>query len=357
MPAFAQEPAPVDMRVYNNGRDRIIPLMNWNVNQAAAQQTLRARAGAAHTKASTDLGSIFRPLAPCRIVDTRGNGAPIQGGQFLPNTQRTMVAGGICGIPSSDVIALSLTVVTFNHTVNTGGFISLVAPGAAITGTNDIFNFGSQWSGTSVIAPSNGTGSFDVYVSQATADVIIDVNGYYNDLNQVNIDTQMDIAGTTPFELLEITNADTTAGSSTLVLHHGGSVGQALRISSGGLNVGGAGVNSSSFVTVHKVDTSNNFGTGTGTLCGGFPGYSVIDNPYSNGDPNAVLFVSPIRRFPGSATPISNNGGLYAVYYLPAGNACSNSAAVADKWAVVIDNGTGTTYNNGETIGVMIIKP
>ena len=43
----------------------------------------------------------FVGIAPCRIVDTRGNGAPIQGGIFTGGSDvRSYTIPGICGVPS-----------------------------------------------------------------------------------------------------------------------------------------------------------------------------------------------------------------------------------------------------------------
>ena len=54
----------------------------------------------------------FIGLAPCRIVDTRGNGAPIQGGIFTGGSDvRSYALAGICGIPASArAVSLNLTV-------------------------------------------------------------------------------------------------------------------------------------------------------------------------------------------------------------------------------------------------------
>src|SRR5436309_16107985 len=41
----------------------------------------------------------FVGVAPCRIVDTRGNGAPIQGGIYTNGESRNYALPGICGIP------------------------------------------------------------------------------------------------------------------------------------------------------------------------------------------------------------------------------------------------------------------
>ena len=45
--------------------------------------------------------------------------------------------------------------------------------------------------------------------------------------------------------------------------------------------------------TAGQVDTSAPLGTGTGTLCGGFSGYSIINNNFSNNNPSAVLLITP----------------------------------------------------------------
>src|SRR5450759_3558571 len=55
----------------------------------------------------------FIGLAPCRIVDTRGNGAPITGGMFTGGSDvRNYAVAGICGIPSSaEALSVNFTVV------------------------------------------------------------------------------------------------------------------------------------------------------------------------------------------------------------------------------------------------------
>jgi hypothetical protein len=55
----------------------------------------------------------FIALAPCRIVDTRGNGAPIQGGMFTGGADvRNYAVAGICGIPAvAQALSLNFTVV------------------------------------------------------------------------------------------------------------------------------------------------------------------------------------------------------------------------------------------------------
>ena len=56
----------------------------------------------------------FSALAPCRILDTRGNGAPIQGGRFTGGSDvRNYAVSGICGIPvTAYALSLNFTVIS-----------------------------------------------------------------------------------------------------------------------------------------------------------------------------------------------------------------------------------------------------
>ena len=120
------------------------------------------------------------PLAPCRIVDTRG-GAPITGGIFTGGSDvRSYAVSGICGIPSS-ARALSLNF-TITGPGQTGpGFLLAWPTGGAVPPVS-ILNwdhFQAQIANAAVV-PTNTSVSFTVNVSAPTH-VIIDVNGYYYD--------------------------------------------------------------------------------------------------------------------------------------------------------------------------------
>ena len=90
-------------------------------------------------------------------------------------------------------------------------------------------------------------------------------------------------------DLLEVTNTGT--GNALSAGNTAG--GAALAISSGSVRAVGAGVGSNTFSTIHQVNASGAFGAG-GTLCAtNFPSYSVLDNPHSNNEPNAMLYITP----------------------------------------------------------------
>jgi endosialidase-like protein len=118
----------------------------------------------------------FIALAPCRIVDTRGNGAPIQGGMFTGGADvRNYAVAGICGIPAvAQALSLNFTVVG----PTASGFLVSFPTGGAVPPTAILnFNAGDVRNNGAVV-PLSVTTSFTVNVSAPTH-VIIDVNGYY----------------------------------------------------------------------------------------------------------------------------------------------------------------------------------
>jgi hypothetical protein len=118
----------------------------------------------------------FIGLAPCRIVDTRGNGAPIQGGMFTGGADvRNYAVAGICGIPAvAQALSLNFTVVG----PTASGFLVSFPTGGAVPPTAILnFNAGDVRNNGAVV-PTSVTTSFTVNVSAPTH-LIIDVNGYY----------------------------------------------------------------------------------------------------------------------------------------------------------------------------------
>lgn len=151
-----------------------VVLAEWESHPAAAVANVASKAFGSYTR---DL--VYSPLTPCRLVDTRGFGAPITGGALAPNSTRQIVPAGACGIPAG-IASLMVSFTTQNLTPTSGGYISFLAPGAPVTTTSDIFNINSEWSASITLVPANAAGNFDVFVAAATAHVIIDVLGYFS---------------------------------------------------------------------------------------------------------------------------------------------------------------------------------
>ena len=122
---------------------------------------------------------VYTALTPCRLVDTRGFGAPIVGGAFTPNERRSYVPGGLCSIPASGVSSMMVSFTTQNLTPASGGYLAILAPAAPVTTTVDVFNLNSEWSASITAVATGAAGQFDVFVSTANAHFVVDILGYF----------------------------------------------------------------------------------------------------------------------------------------------------------------------------------
>jgi hypothetical protein len=117
----------------------------------------------------------FVAVPPCRVADTRGNGAPIQGGAFTgPADVRNWTVIGACGIPAgAEAVSANFTVVG----PAAAGFLVAWPMGGAVPPVS-VLNFNAgQTVANAAIVPL-GTGAMTVNVSASTH-VILDVNGYF----------------------------------------------------------------------------------------------------------------------------------------------------------------------------------
>jgi hypothetical protein len=156
-----------------------VPLRNWTV-PAFTQSS----AGGIHTMTDVSGPRAFVPLQPCRVADTRGNGAPITGGILANSDSRTWSVGGICGIPNGldpAAISVNFTVVSAPATPQ-GAFLLAWPAGSPPANPVAVLTYGP---GTTVlsnaaIVPMNSAEQLTINVSHSTH-VIMDVNGYFSD--------------------------------------------------------------------------------------------------------------------------------------------------------------------------------
>lgn len=176
----------------------------------------------------------YTPLTPCRLFDTRAGQSSALGqlgGAFTPNTSRTVTPAGGCAIPSAGLNSLFVSMTTLNNTPNSGGYVTLLSPTAALNTTTDIFNLGSQWSAANTIVSTGAAGQFVTYVSTANAHVVVDVLGYF--------------AAPTTGNGLRVIQAGTNApivinGSSTNTVGNTGGTQLGVTMSGGANNRGGS---------------------------------------------------------------------------------------------------------------------
>src|SRR6476659_1213722 len=151
-----------------------IPLHNWTVppyNQSS-------HSGGITTMTDVTLAHPFVGVAPCRVADTRGNGAPIQGGIFGNSTERTWDLTGICGIPAgAEAISVNFTVVSAPG-IPAGSFLLTWPTGGAPPPTA-VMTYGPNQILSNAAIVVLGTGdAIEVNVSGSTH-IIMDVNGYW----------------------------------------------------------------------------------------------------------------------------------------------------------------------------------
>jgi hypothetical protein len=123
----------------------------------------------------------FHSLTPCRAVDTRGNGAPIQGGVLLSGVPRMLPLADVCGVPpTATAVSLNVTitqatgsghVTLYRWDKGAPGTSTINFPAAVVRANNGIFALASDGTGQlGAIATLTGGGSVHL---------IIDVNGYF----------------------------------------------------------------------------------------------------------------------------------------------------------------------------------
>jgi hypothetical protein len=200
-----------------------IPLRNWPVPGAASHGGTRtALADAANP-------GVFVPMAPCRVVDTRGPAGAFGGPILATGVTRTFnIPSGPCtGIPffsgffysSPSAYSLNVTV-TGSTNVPNGSFVSVWPAGGAQPLVSTLnFNSG-QTIANAAIVPAGVNGGINVVVSGGTH-LIIDINGYFADgVTYLNPEEYVGFWGSYGSGgMLEAENGSSSSGATTSAVH------------------------------------------------------------------------------------------------------------------------------------------
>ncbi len=117
-------------------------------------------------------GLEFSSVTPCRLVDTRQTGMPIQGG----TSQNFIIPQlGGCGIPTGGQ-AYSLNVTVVPH--GALGYLTVWPAGLAQPGISTMNSRDGRTKATAVIVQAGTNDAISIFASNTT-DVILDVNGYF----------------------------------------------------------------------------------------------------------------------------------------------------------------------------------
>lgn len=201
--------------IAQRGQQNVVPLKHWvtplywQPNQAERQAASMVRpelqfsANAVSTNALT-----FVAITPCRLVDTRGaaaglNGiAPFSGPSIPPAGTLTIpvqapaeatanTAPAPCGVIPSIAQAYSLNLTVVPTASGSVAYVSLWPAGSpqpVVATLNDIQ--GSIVANAAIVPAGSPSGGVSVYnAGPATTDVVIDMNGYFAALSDLNGNT------------------------------------------------------------------------------------------------------------------------------------------------------------------------
>lgn len=145
-------------------------------------------AGTGALLASTDAGlftvtgaaaTLYRTLAPCRVVDTRGPDGPLGGPSLSASATRVFAVAGTCGIPATAVsVSANLTVVQPESAGFVGAYPSDLA---AILNSRVNFVAGQTRANNAVLFLSgDGTGGIAILNGSGGAvHIVLDVSGWF----------------------------------------------------------------------------------------------------------------------------------------------------------------------------------
>jgi hypothetical protein len=192
--------------------------------------------------------------------------------------------------------------------------------GAANTSgaSNSFFGYSADV-GSGALSNATAIGAY-AQASQSNSLILGSISG----VNGATADTFVGIGTTAPAARLEVN----------------GQGGTALAITNGAIRVTGAGIGTNTAAFIHVKTAAN--------TCGGALGAQIgIDNPMTNGDPNAILIITP-RQVVGTSLDVYAR--VEAVYYPAGTNPCP---FLADRWSIFVFDGSPV----GAQFSVLVIKP
>jgi len=119
----------------------------------------------------------FVPIAPCRILDTRGPNGSLGGPALAAGVARTIpILSSACGIPASAMAySLNATVVPAQGAL---GYLTLWPAGQTQPAVSTLNSPDGSIIANSLIVSAGSSGSINAFVTQTTH-LVLDINGYF----------------------------------------------------------------------------------------------------------------------------------------------------------------------------------
>ena len=142
--------------------------------------------------------TLFFPLAPCRVADTRNPAGAFGAPALAAGSSRTYTLVGACGIPAS-ARSVNMNIAVVNP--QAAGSLA-VFPGGTAAGSSTAISYRSgRTRANNFVARLGSSGDIVVYCQQptGTTDFLIDVSGYFEDASATPASTFAAFAGITTF--------------------------------------------------------------------------------------------------------------------------------------------------------------
>jgi len=120
--------------------------------------------------------SLFIPITPCRIADTRNPNGPFGGPALAAQSSRDFpIPNSVCNIPAN-ASAYSLNIAVVPHGLL--GYLTVYPAGQAAPLAATLNSIDGRVKSNAAIVPAGRSGAISIFVTDAT-DVVIDINGYF----------------------------------------------------------------------------------------------------------------------------------------------------------------------------------
>jgi hypothetical protein len=119
---------------------------------------------------------LFQPLAPCRVIDTRGGAAPLAGPILPANSSRTFdIVAGKCGVPANvKAYSLNVTIVPNGYL----GYFTIWPAGQSQPQVSTVNSSDGRFVANAAIVPAGQNGAVSVFTTDDTH-LVVDINGYF----------------------------------------------------------------------------------------------------------------------------------------------------------------------------------
>jgi hypothetical protein len=123
------------------------------------------------------VATLFYPVTPCRIIDTRNANGPQGGPALVSGGTRNITVAGVCGIPTG-VVAISINVAVVSPSA--GGYLTLyTGPANASLPLASTINYQTNRTLANNGIVRAGSDTMNVFNGGPTVHFVIDVNGYF----------------------------------------------------------------------------------------------------------------------------------------------------------------------------------